>query len=80
MDFWELALMEGKEVLVMGDINLDFLKWTRTDLPPNDSTMRLNSLTGALFSRIFPHGVSQLVQEATRVWPGQQDSGLDHIY
>ena len=80
LDLWELALMEGKEVLVMGDINLDFLKWTRTDLPPNDSTMRLKSLTEALFSRIFPHGVSQLVQEATRVWPGQQDSGLDHIY
>ena len=77
---WETALMEGKEVIVMGDMNLDFLKWTRTNLAPNDSTYRLKSLTEALFSRIFPHGVSQLVKEATRVWPGQTDSGLDHIY
>ena len=77
---WESALSEGREVIVMGDINLDFLKWTRSDLSPTDSTMRLKPLTDALFSRIFPHGVSQLVQEATRVWPGQPDSGLDHIY
>ena len=42
--------------------------------------MRLKPLTEALFSRIIPHGISQLVKEATRVWPGQPDSGLDHIY
>ena len=77
---WEAALSEGKEVIVMGDINLDFLKWTRSDLPSSDSAVRLKSLTEALFSRIFPHGVSQLVKDATRVWPGQSDSGLDHIY
>ena len=77
---WETALMEGKEVIVMGDINLDFLKWTKTNLPPNDSTVCLKALIEQLFSRIFPHGVSQLVKEATRVWPGQADSGLDHIY
>ena len=64
---WETALSEGKEVIVMGDINLDFLKWTRTDLTPTDSTLRLKPLTEALFSRIFPHGVSQLVKVATRV-------------
>ena len=77
---WEAALSEGREVIVMGDINLDFLKWTRTDLSSTDSSVRLKPLTEALFSRIFPHGVSQLVKEATRVWPGQPDSGLDHIY
>ena len=77
---WETALSEGKEVLVMGDINLDFLKWTRGNLSPTDSAIRLKPLTDALFSRIFPHGVSQLVKEPTRVWPGQPDSGLDHIY
>ena len=58
---WEVALVEGKEVIVMGDINLDFLKWTRTDLAPSDSTSRLKHLIEALFSRIFPHGVAQLV-------------------
>ena len=64
----------------MGDVNLDFLKWTRNNLPAVDSAVRLKPLTEALFSRIFPLGVSQLVKQATRVWPGQPDSGLDHIY
>ena len=80
LDKWESALSEGKEVIVMGDINLDFLKWTRSDLPPSDSAVKLKSLIEELFSRIFPQGVSQLVKDATRVWPGQSDSGLDHIY
>ena len=80
LDMWEMALKEGKEVVVMMDANLDFLKWTRSDLPANDITRRLSSLIEQLFTRIFPHGVSQLVTTATRSWPGQADSGLDHIY
>ena len=80
LDKWEAALAEGKEVMVLGDINLDFLKWTRSDLHPNDQAVKLRQLTDQLFARIFPHGVSQLVSEATRVWPGVQDSGIDHIY
>ena len=77
---WESALAEGKEVIVLGDFNLDFLKWTRSDLPPHDQSVRLRPLSDQLFNRIIPQGVSQLVQGATRVWPGVQDSGLDHIY
>ena len=72
--------MEGKEVVVMMDANIDFLKWTREDLPASDSTSKLQPLISQLFSRIFPFGVSQLVKSATRTWPGQTDSGLDHIY
>ena len=44
----------------MMDLNLDFLKWSRADLPANDITRRLSPLIEQLFSRIFPHGVSQL--------------------
>ena len=80
LDKWELALMEGKEVVVMMDANIDFLKWSRDDLPTSDSTYKLKPLIEKLFSKIFPHGVSQLVKAATRTWPGQADSGLDHIY
>ena len=44
LDKWEQALLEGKEVIVMMDANLDFMKWTRDDLPVNDSTQRLQPL------------------------------------
>lgn len=47
---WETALQEGKEVIVMMDANLDFLKWTRDDLPATDSTSRLRPLIDQLFS------------------------------
>ena len=77
---WEKALLEGKEVVVMMDANLDFLKWTREDLPSNDSTYRLKSLIELLFNQIIPHGVTQLVTVPTRSWPGQPEAGLDHIY
>ena len=80
LDKWEQALMEGKEVIVMMDANIDFLKWTKNDLSTNDSTLRLKPLIENLFRRIFPLGVAQLVEVPTRAWPGQPESGLDHIY
>ena len=80
LTMWESALMEGKEVLVMGDMNLDFMKWSNQNMAANDTTLRLKPLVEELFTRIFPHGVSQLVKGGTRVWPGQSDSGLDHVY
>ena len=46
----------------------------------NDSSLKLKPLTDQLFSRIFPHGVSQLVTTATRISPTGIKSGLDHIY
>ena len=80
LNMWEKALLEGKEVILMMDANLDFCKWTRNDLNPSDSTRRLKPLIELLFTKIFPHGVSQLVTLPTRVWPGQTDAGLDHLY
>ena len=80
LNMWEQALLEGKEVILMMDANLDFCKWTRTDLPASDSTRRLKPLIELLFTKIFPHGVSQLVTVPTRSWPGQPDAGLDHLY
>ena len=79
LDRWEAALREDREVIVLGDINLDFLKWGR-DLPASDSNARLKGLTDSLFTRIFPLGVSQLVRTATRAAPNSEPSGLDHIY
>ena len=80
LEKWEQALQSGREVIVLMDANLDFLKWSRNNLPPSDSTHRLKPLIQQLFSRIFPLGVSQLVTCPTRSWSGQKASGLDHIY
>ena len=80
LDQWERSLSEDREVIVMGDMNINFLNWHRYDLPHNAQTTRLRPLINQLFDRIFPRGVSQLVTVATRVWPGQEDTGLDHVY
>ena len=80
LKLWEQALLEDKEVVVMMDANLDFLKWTKDSLPASDGTARLKPLIDQLFTTIFPHGVSQIVTVPTRSWPGQDDAGLDHIY
>ena len=81
---WELALSENKEVVVLMDANIDYMKWNRPDLPPNDNSRKLQPLVDELFSRILPLGVSQVVQGPTRIGPngkgGQVASGLDHIY
>ena len=81
LEQWERALDTGKECIVMGDFNLDFLKFNRADLPSHGQTYRLKPLEDALFSRVVPHGVKQCVMGATRQGSlGQADSGLDHFW
>ena len=80
LDQWERALSEDREVILAMDANIDFLKWTLDNLHSNDSTHRLRPLIEELFERIFPQGVSQMVCTPTRTWPGQPESGLDHLY
>ena len=77
---WERALDEDKEVIVLGDMNINHLEWTREDLPTNNQTYKLRPLISALFTRILPHGVSQLVTSPTWSRPNQPESGLDHVY
>ena len=55
LNLWQQALLEDKEVIVMMDANIDFLKWTKDDLPPSDSTVRLKSLIDLLFDKVFPN-------------------------
>ena len=77
---WEKALIEDKEVIVTGDMNIDSLKWCRDDLPYTDSTRKLKPLIDLLFEKIIPHGVSQHVNIATHSWVGQVGGCLDHVY
>ena len=72
LEQWEQALASGKEVIVMGDCNLDFLKFDRSGV--------LQPLVDAMMQTIYPCGVVQCVKGPTHSWPGQTPSGLDHIY
>ena len=45
---WEQALHENKEVVVLGDMNLDFL---------NSHAYKLKEMSQLVFDRIYPHGV-----------------------
>ena len=66
MEQWERALDTGKECIVMGDFNLDFLNIHRTDLPSTSQASRLKPLVDELFSRIGPYGVKQCLVGASR--------------
>ena len=80
LDQWERALDTGMEVHVLGDMNINHCNWTDESLPSSNQTSRLRPLINALFSQIFPHGVSQLVRGPTRHFPGQVSTGLDHYF
>ena len=80
LDKWEAAISEDKEVLVALDANLDHLTWRSDNLPLSHASVRLRSLTNALFDKILPLGVTQLVTGGTYMMRGQPRSGLDHLY
>ena len=72
IDQWERAFDTGKEVIVMGDCNLDYLRF-------NDAG-HMQPLVDLILEKIYPHGVQHLVQTPTHSLLGQRDSCLDHIY
>ena len=80
LDKWEAAISEDKEVIVALDANLDHMTWRCDNLPSNHASVKLKPLIDALFDRIFPLGVSQLVSGGTYLMRGQPRSGLDHLY
>ena len=77
---WEEALRSGKEVISLGDYNMNHCNWTDSNVPKSSQTYKLRSLITALFTRILPFGVSQLVKGPTGFSPGQKPSGLDHLF
>ena len=71
---WEKALNTGLEVICIGDFNLNHCNWTNPNVPYSSQTYKLRSLISALFTRILPFGVCQLVNGPTRFSPGKQPS------
>ena len=71
LDQWERALSTGLEVHCLGDMDLNHCNWTDPNVPRSNQSYKLHELISALFTRIFPHGVTQLVTGPTRHFPGQ---------
>ena len=63
---WDAAIETGREIHVLGDFNIDFLKWNNSNLSPNSQTAKLKPLTNQLFNRIIPYDFSQLVTSEKR--------------
>ena len=80
LDKWEDGIKEGKEIIVLGDINICHIKWTQLDLPKTSMTAKLLPLRNELFDRIIPEGFCQLVHGQSFIRQGQEKSGLDHLY
>ena len=80
LEQWERALATGLEVHCTGDMNINHCNWMNPNLPRSNQSYKLRELIAALFTKIFPWGVSQLVSGPTRHFPGQESTGLDHYY
>ena len=71
LDKWQEGIQEGKEIIVLGDLNLCHNKWTQVDLPRTSITFKLLSLRNELFDRIIPEGFCQLVNGFSFIRQGQ---------
>ena len=58
---------------VIGDCNLDYIKWTTPD-------QRHEQMVTATKNTLETLGFAQLIEGATRSWPGQADSCIDHLW
>ena len=84
ISLWDTFLTQWEnaqdEVIVTGDININHLDWTMDDNSTSNQTKKMRLLISVLFTRILPHGVSQLVTTATYAAPHQPQAGLDHFF
>ena len=70
---WERAESGGAEVLVIGDTNVDMIKYNNPD-------QEIKPLVDLLNERVVTMGFIQLVQGPTRFWPNTADSLIDQVW
>ena len=68
---WEKAISTGKEIIVLGDFNLNFLDFGLDSTNMSNQSYRLQPLVKDLFERIVPNGFVQMVTSFSRSWPYQ---------
>jgi hypothetical protein len=73
LDQWERALSEGRETLVLGDLNLDWMQKGNSNYKWNLMMTKLEEVT-------LPNDIFQLILDST--WMGNKGEVgcLDHIY
>ena len=77
----ECALQTGKEIHILGDMNLDFFEFANIDNISSDShTGRLAPLIKSFRDRIIHQGFFQLIKDPTHTWQGKTTSLLDHYW
>ena len=72
LEQWKRA-SKGNECYIVGDLNLDFLKW-------DDPEARNKKMVESTKLEVETAGFFQLVEGHTRTWKDQDDSCLDHIW
>ena len=80
IECWENAMGSTLECHLLGDLNINFLEYSKPQIPKNSQSYKLRSLIQLLFDRILPLGAVQCVGVATRTWANQAPSGLDHYF
>ena len=69
---WIGASNQG-EVMVVGDTNVDLMKWDNPD-------PAMENMTNLLKNEIISRNFSQIVKGPTRFWPGARPSLIDQIW
>ena len=72
VDKWKAAAGHG-DVIVLGDVNLDFFKWGNPDSGHKKMVDKVKEEVETL-------GFNQIIQGFTRTWPGVPDSLVDHCW
>ena len=72
VDSWRRAAATS-DVMVMGDINLDLVKWNSPDW------VQLK-MVNKVKDEIETLGFQQVIKGTTRSWPGVPDSSIDHCW
>ena len=79
---WKLANTEGREILTLGDLNMDSISWEKSwaEMPPYERSKQI--FYKNLRENILNNGTYKINQEFTRqdIQPEGRKTCLDHLY
>ena len=72
VESWKKA-EKGNDVIVLGDVNLDYVKWSQPEAAQTRMVDKIKNEVETL-------GFHQMVEKITRSWKGVPDSLIDHCW